>query len=92
MAKKPKNRKIGEMRLYHAGAWSFAALRVKPARQWAVLYHGQYCGTLDQQGDKWWDVLIEGWPVRSFRTFWEACAAVAGEKAWDAPSQKHLQD
>lgn len=80
MTKRPK----GEMRIDRAGDWSFAALRSKPTRQWAVLYQGQYYGTLDQQGDGWWDALVEGQPVRSFRTFREACAAVAGKQAVDA--------
>ena len=79
MEKKEK----GEMRIDRAGDWSFAALRLKPARQWAVLYQGQYYGTLDQQSDGYWDALVEGQPVRSFRTFREACAAVAGDNAVD---------
>jgi hypothetical protein len=91
MTKKPKTQKTPEMRIYRAGAWSFAALRVKPTRQWTIMYHGQCCGTLDQQKDKWWDVMVEDWPVRSFRTFREACAAVAGEEAGDALSKKYLQ-
>lgn len=91
MAKKHKSRGTGEMRIYYAGVWSFASLRVKPARQWVVMYNGQCCGTLDQQKDGWWDVVMEDWPVRSFRTFREACAAVAGEEADNAFGKQYLK-
>lgn len=83
--------KTTEMRIHTTGVWGFAPIRAKPTSQWAILYQGQCCGTLDQQKDGWWDVFLEGWPVRSFRTFREAGAAVAGEETGDALSKKCLQ-
>ncbi|WP_297388348.1 hypothetical protein [Acidiferrobacter sp.] len=76
--------KEGDILVRCCGRWELGCLA---PGYWSLFYAGQVCGSLERQFDGWWNISLEGYPVRARRTFQEALQVIA-DGAWDGDGEE----